>query len=88
MEYNKGRNTSTAKNFKGGGKMTAEDLFKKELMVYDTSYGCNDSFYNNLPYIKDYDLCNWKPLRMFSGNIIKYYQYKMDKPVILYTDPD
>lgn len=68
--------------------MTPAELFKKGLVTYDTSYGSNDSFYNNLPYVKDYDLCNWTPLRMFSGNVIKYYQYSMDKPVILFTDPD
>lgn len=67
--------------------MTPSELFAKELMTYDVGTDSRDKFYNSLPYKKDYDLCNWKPLREFSGNIIKYYQYQMDKPVVLCTDP-
>lgn len=73
---------------KGELPMDAQELFKKSLMTYDTKYGTNDSFYYNLPYVKDFDLCNWRPMRMFSGNIIKFYQYTLDKPVILFTDTD
>lgn len=65
-----------------------EELFKKMLMTFDHKYEAASVFYDNLPYVRDYDLCNWTPLRMFSGNIIKFYQYKMDKPVIIQTDPD
>lgn len=68
--------------------MTPQEIFKKELMTYDNEAASHDSFYYGLPYVKDYDLCNWKPLRMYSGNVIKYYQYKMDKPVILFTDTE
>lgn len=67
--------------------MTPNELFAKELMTYDVGTDSHNSFYNNLPYVKDYDLCNWRPLRMFSGNIIKFYQYRLDKPVVLCTDP-
>ena len=28
------------------------------------------------------------PMRMYSGNVIKYYQYHLSKPVILFTDTD
>ena len=68
--------------------MIDEELFKKMLMTFDHKYEAASVFYDNLPYVRDYDLCNWTPLRMVSGNIIKYYQYKLDKPVILQTDPD
>lgn len=67
--------------------MTPSELFTKELMTYDVGKDANNEFYNNLPYKKDYDLCNWKPLRVYSGNIIKFYQYRMDKPIVLCTDP-
>lgn len=67
--------------------MTPNELFAKELMTYDVGTDSHNSFYNNLPYVKDYDLCNWRPLRMLSGNIIKFYQYRLDKPVVLCTDP-
>ncbi len=49
--------------------MTPNELFAKELMTYDVGTDSHSSFYNNLPYVKDYDLCNWRPLRMNSGNI-------------------
>lgn len=68
--------------------MTPQELFAKSLMTYDAGADSHDSFYYSLPYVKDYDLCNWRPLRMLSGNIIKYYQYSLDKPVILFTDPE
>ncbi|HAP21814.1 MAG TPA: hypothetical protein DCR27_11130 [Lachnospiraceae bacterium] len=68
--------------------MTPEEIFKKGLMTYEKETAVNDAFYYSLPYVKDFDLCNWQPLRMFSGNVIKYYQYKLDKPVILFTDTD
>lgn len=68
--------------------MTPQELFAKSLVTYDRSYSSNDSFYYKLPYKKDFDLCNWTPMRMYSGNIIKFYQYRVDKPVVLFTDTD
>lgn len=68
--------------------MTSQELFAKSLTNYDSTYGTNDSFYYSLPYKKDFDLCNWRPLRMYSGNVIKFYQYHMEKPVVLITDTD
>jgi hypothetical protein len=73
---------------KGDGSMTPQELFAKSLVTYDQSYSSNDSFYYKLPYVKDFDLCNWNPMRMCSGNVIKFYQYKMDKPVVLFTDTE
>ncbi len=64
------------------------ELFKKMLMNFDRKHECSMRFYDNLPYKRDYNLCNWKPLQMFSGNIIKYYQYQLKPPVIIQTDPD
>lgn len=75
-------------------------LFKKEGRYYDiqriiyqriitlrpASDG-HDEFYAHLPYVKDYDLCNWRPLRMHSGNIIKARQCKVNPPVIIDSDP-
>ncbi len=68
--------------------MTPQELFAKSLVTYDRSYSTNDSFYYKRPYKKDFDLCNWTQMRMYSGNIIKFYQYTLDKPVVLFTDTD
>ena len=68
--------------------MTAQEIFAKSLVTYDKSYSSNDSFYYKLPYKKDFDLCNWNPMRMYSGNVIKLYQHKLDQPVVLFTDTE
>ena len=68
--------------------MEKTELFKKELIAFETGEDKHTMFYYNLPYQRDYDLCNWKPLRMFSGNVLKFYQYNVEKPVVLVTDTD
>jgi len=68
--------------------VTPQELFTKELKLYDQGKDEHTTFYYNLPYVKDYDLCNWQPLRMFSGNIIKRYQYQLEQPVVIVADPD
>ncbi len=68
--------------------MDALELFRKSLVHYDETYYTNYSFYDNLPYIRDYDLCHRRPMEMFSGNVIKFFQYKLDKPVYINADPD
>lgn len=67
--------------------MTQRELFAKELATYDREFGTSSSFYYQLPYIRDYDLCNWNPMRMLSGNVIKFHQYTLDKPVVIFTEP-
>lgn len=67
--------------------MTSRELFIKELSLYDQASDGHDEFYAHLPYVKDYDLCNWRPLHMYSGNIIKARQCKVDPPVIIDSDP-
>lgn len=69
-------------------RLDNNELFKKMLTTFDHNCEASSTFYDTLPYVRDYDLCNWTPLRMVSGNIIKFYQYRMDKPVIIQTDPD
>ena len=45
--------------------MTPQEIFAKSLVTYDKTSRSNDSFYYHLPYHKDYDLCNWNPMRMY-----------------------
>ena len=65
---------------------TAMDLFSKELLAYDSHVGKNDMFYYNLPYERNYELTNSIPITPVSGNVIKFYQYKVEKPVAIFTD--
>ena len=65
---------------------TALSLFNKELLSYETPNPGNDLFYYSLPYERNYDLTRSIPLAPVSGNVIKFYQYRIDKPVVIFTD--
>ncbi len=74
----------------GGGydmdAQTAMDLYSKELMSYNPHGSNHDMFYYKLPYVRNYELTNSIPIAPQSGNIIKFYQYQLSKPVIIFTD--
>jgi len=38
------------------------------------------SMYDNLPYVSNKEICNKDNLKLFSGNIIKYYRCLMKEP--------
>ncbi len=63
--------------------MDALTLFQKSLKTFDEVDEGRNEFYNHLPYKRDSDLCHWEPDGMVSGNLIKYYQYQLDQPVII-----
>ena len=65
---------------------TAMSLFSKELLAYDSHVGKNDMFYYSLPYERNYALTTSIPIAPVSGNIIKFYQYRVDKPDMIFTD--
>ena len=65
---------------------TAMDLYTKELMSYNPHGNNHDLFYYKLPYVRNYELTNSIPIAPQSGNIIKFYQYQLSKPVIIFTD--
>ena len=65
---------------------TAMDLYTKELMAYNPHGSNHDLFYYKLPYVRNYELTNSIPIAAHSGNIIKFYQYQLSKPVIIFTD--
>ena len=65
---------------------TAMSLFSKELLAYDSHVGKNDMFYYNLPYERNYVLTTSIPIAPVSGNVIKFYQYRVNKPVVIFTD--
>ena len=74
----------------GGGydmdAQTAMDLYSKELLSYNPHGSNHDMFYYKLPYVRNYELTNSIPIAPQSGNIIKFYQYQLSKPVIIFTD--
>ena len=65
---------------------TAMDLYSKELLSYNPHGSDHDLFYYKLPYVRNYELTNSIPIAPHSGNIIKFYQYQLGKPVIVFTD--
>lgn len=40
---------------------------------YDSALDYGIDMYDNLPYQRDYDVCNASTLALYSGHIIKYY---------------
>lgn len=63
-----------------------ENLVVKALTNFDRSYEPTFIMYDNQPYTRDVALCSWDPpQQMYSGNVVKVYQYKMGKPVIIQT---
>lgn len=44
---------------------------------YDSSYECDLSMYDNLPYHLDRNTCPKEMIRLESGNHIKYYRCNM-----------
>lgn len=64
------------------------NLMVKELLSFDRSFEPTFITYDNQPYSRDVALCGWDPpQQLYSGNVVKVYQYKMGKPVIIQT-PD
>ncbi len=49
-----------------------------KLRPFDSSLNEDYSMYDKLPYEKDIDLCGPDKIALESGNIIKFYQCKMD----------
>jgi hypothetical protein len=50
---------------------------RKEKGPYDFSMEENITMYDKMPYIRDVNICNRDTIGLFSGNIIKFYCYKI-----------
>lgn len=58
--------------------MNNDELRKmKDKGPYDRNLEQDFSMYDRLPYNRDISLCNYDTLGLISGNIIKYYRYKL-----------
>lgn len=71
---------STKKSFKGGlTVLTAEELRRlKDKGPYEELFQAQSySMYDHLPYKRDINLCGPDNITLVSGNIIKYYRYKL-----------
>lgn len=68
--------------------MTGNELMLAKLSYYDHSYNYSCNLYDNLPYRKTYELCNEHTVRMYSGNIIKFFQYELEKPFLINNHDD
>lgn len=63
-----------------------EKLIVKHLTSFDRKYEPKFLLYDNLPYVRDLDICNWQKPRVSSGNILKFYQYQMGELQIIDND--
>ena len=41
------------------------------------------SMYDNIPYVRDKDLCSEEAIKMVSGNVVKYYTTKQREGKVL-----
>lgn len=47
------------------------------IRTYDRSLDDKLNMYDNMPYKRDDNLCNRSTVKLISGNVIKYYRYKL-----------
>jgi hypothetical protein len=67
--------------------MNSEELRQlKDKGPYDDALELNMSMYDKIPYIRDISLCSQENLILHSGNVIKYYQYKLINVYVINTE--
>ena len=55
---------------------------------YDSSMGENLSMYDHFPYERDPDICNKHTVKLFSGNVIKFFTYHVNDDTITIPNKD
>ena len=65
--------------------MTPASLLQAKIKAYDTTSYSRDytSFFELTEYNRTYELCNEHTVGYHSGNVIKFFSYKMKKPFIV-----
>lgn len=64
--------------------MTKEELRKlKDEGPYDKSLEDYFMLYDNMPYVKDTSICTNDVIKLYSGNVIKSFAYKLGKTKII-----
>lgn len=66
-----------------GERYMDENVLIKELSLFDRSYEPSVTLYDHLPYTRDVSFCTYTPNVYTTGNIIKFYQYRLGKPQII-----
>lgn len=61
----------------------ANNIAAAKLMAYDDSFTYQCALYDNLPYVRTYELCNENTVCVWSGNVIKYMNYNESAPVTI-----
>ncbi|WMJ87826.1 hypothetical protein [Anaerocolumna sp. MB42-C2] len=61
--------------------MTSDELRQmKDKGPYEHITDYNITMYDKFPYIRDISICGPETLVLISGNILKYYSYKVVEP--------
>lgn len=47
---------------------------RKDSGPYDDSLNMRIQIYDNMPYVRDINICNKESIALYSGNLIKYYR--------------
>lgn len=58
--------------------MNPNELRKlKDKGPYDSSMELRTTFYDNVPYVRDIDLCNQEQIFLYRSKLFKYYRCKI-----------
>lgn len=62
-----------------GDIMDTSRITKRKLRPFDAANHDDFSIYNHLPYYRDINLCTQEMITLVTGNVIKYFQYKIEE---------
>lgn len=51
------------------------------ILPFDITCGEHFQIYNNITYVQDKTLCGDEPIKMFSGNVLKFYTQRDIEPL-------
>ncbi len=68
--------------------MTSQELTIAKMMQFDSSYYYTCKLYDNLPYERTWELCNETTVGMYSGNVVKAFQYILQEPFAINNHDD
>ncbi len=58
-----------------------EEKKYQPILPFNEAYGVDQSMYDVVHYVWDKDLCGENPVKLESGNFVKYYRTSAEEPV-------
>lgn len=67
--------------------MNMQDLFRKKLVQYDSTFEYDMRMYDHLPYKRDAERCNYETSKNSASNVYKASSVKVNTTPYIYTAP-